>query len=71
MVIFDGVFLLRPELIDRWDLRIFVSIAVEKTVDRPWSRTDAEPRWRYFPTQQLYFAMVRPALVPCGCSCDQ
>ena len=25
VLLFDGVFLLRPELIDRWDLRIFVS----------------------------------------------
>jgi hypothetical protein len=29
--VFDGVFLMRPELIDRWDLRIFVSTALEKT----------------------------------------
>ena len=34
VLVFDGVFLLRPELIDRWDLRIFVSTAFEKTVDR-------------------------------------
>ncbi|GGM58683.1 hypothetical protein GCM10011608_49600 [Micromonospora sonchi] len=34
VLVFDGVFLMRPELIDRWDLRIFVSTALETTVDR-------------------------------------
>ncbi|MEU8050046.1 transposase family protein [Micromonospora haikouensis] len=34
VLIFDGVFLLRPELIDQWDLRISVSTALDKTVDR-------------------------------------
>ncbi|MFC4147922.1 cytidylate kinase family protein [Micromonospora mangrovi] len=69
VLLFDGVFLLRPELIDRWDLRIFVSTAFETTVDRAISRdgqvssrTDVERRWRerYLPAQQLYFATVRP-----------
>jgi uridine kinase len=69
VLVFDGVFLLRPELIDRWDLRIFVSTALEKTVDRAVirerrvsSRADVERRWRerYLPAQQFYFATVRP-----------
>ncbi len=30
VLLFDGVFLLRPELVDRWDLRIFVSAAFEE-----------------------------------------
>ncbi|BCL12501.1 cytidylate kinase family protein [Micromonospora sagamiensis] len=69
VLVFDGVFLMRPELIDRWDLRIFVSTALEKTVDRAVirerrasSRADVERRWRerYIPAQQLYFATVRP-----------
>jgi uridine kinase len=70
VLIFDGVFLMRPELIDRWDLRIFVSTALEKTVDRAVIRerhvvspADVERRWRerYIPSQQFYFATVRPA----------
>jgi uridine kinase len=70
VLVFDGVFLLRPELIDRWDLRVFVSTALEKTVDRAVirerpvsSRADIERRWRerYIPSQQLYFARARPA----------
>lgn len=46
MLLFDGVFLLRPELIGRWDLRVYVSTAFEATVDRA--------------PQQLYDATVRP-----------
>lgn len=70
VLVFDGVFLMRPELIDRWDLRILVSTALEKTVDRAVirerqasSRAEVERRWRerYIPAQQLYFATVRPA----------
>jgi uridine kinase len=70
VLVFDGVFLLRPELIDRWDLRIFVSAALEKTVERAVirerrvsTRADVERRWRerYLPAQQLYFATAGPA----------
>ncbi|GLY26100.1 uridylate kinase [Micromonospora sp. NBRC 101691] len=69
VLLFDGVFLMRPELIDRWDLRIFVSTALAETVDRAVirerrvsSRADVERRWRerYIPAQQFYFATVRP-----------
>ena len=69
VLIFDGVFLMRPDLIDRWDLRLFVSIPLDKTVDRAVtrerhvsSRAEVERRWRerYIPAQQLYFDTVRP-----------
>ena len=69
VLVFDGVFLLRPELADRWDLRIFVSTAFEETVDRArireegvMSAADVERRWRerYIPSQQLYLAAARP-----------
>ncbi|MDG4805592.1 uridylate kinase [Micromonospora sp. WMMD1120] len=69
VLVFDGVFLMRPELIDRWDLRVFVSTTLRKTVDRAVirerrvsTRADVERRWRerYIPSQQLYFAAVRP-----------
>ncbi len=72
-LLFDGVFLLRPELIDRWDLRIFVSVPFEQTIDRARNRGTAlagstadtaeiERSWRdrYIPSQQLYFANARP-----------
>ena len=73
VLLFDGVFLLRPELIHRWDLRIFVSVPFEQTVDRARDRgpalagstadtTEIERSWRnrYIPSQQLYFATARP-----------
>ncbi|MET7822568.1 cytidylate kinase family protein [Micromonospora zamorensis] len=69
VLLFDGVFLMRPELINRWDLRVFVSTALESTVERAVirerrvsSQVDVERRWRerYIPAQQLYFATVRP-----------
>lgn len=69
VLLFDGVFLMRPELIDRWDLRVFVSTAFERTLDRAvireqqvLSATQVERRWRerYIPAQQLYFATVGP-----------
>jgi uridine kinase len=69
VLIFDGVFLMRPELIARWDLRIFVSVAFETTVRRAVIRerrvssaAEVERRWRerYIPSQQLYSATVRP-----------
>lgn len=69
VLLFDGVFLMRPELIDRWDLRIFVSTGFAETVDRAMLReqevmsaAEVERRWRdrYIPSQQFYFATVRP-----------
>nr|BFE73953.1 hypothetical protein GCM10020092_072540 [Actinoplanes digitatis] len=69
VLVFDGVFLMRPELIDRWDLRVFVSTTLEKTVERAViresrmsSRADVERRWRerYLPSQRLYLATARP-----------
>lgn len=70
VLLLDGVFLLRPELIDRWDLRIIVSAAFERALDRGRIRDQArlgsiaevERRFRdrYIPAQQLYFATVRP-----------
>ena len=70
VLLFDGVFLLRPELIDRWDLRIFVSAAFEETLARARirdlaplgsaARVEQRFRNRYLPSQQHYFDTVRP-----------
>ena len=69
VLVFDGVFLMRPELFDRWDLRIFVSTSFEQTVHRALIReqgalsaTDIERRWRdrYIPSQEFYFATACP-----------
>jgi uridine kinase len=70
VLLFDGVFLLRPELIDRWELRMFVSAAFEETLARARTRdleslgsaARVEQRFhnRYLPSQQHYFDAVCP-----------
>jgi uridine kinase len=57
VLIFDGVFLLRPELISRWDLRVLVTATPETMVARAVvrdggvsSRAEVERRWRALPT---------------------
>jgi uridine kinase len=70
VLLFDGVFLLRPELVDRWELRIFVSATFDQTLDRArirdqdlyGSTAEVERRFRerYLPSQQFYLATVRP-----------
>ena len=71
VLVFEGVFLLRPELIDRWDLRILVTAPFEVTLARARTRdealygsaTEVERRFRnrYLPAQELYFATARPS----------
>jgi len=71
VLLFDGVFLLRKELFDRWDLRIFVSATFEKALDRSrirdqsplMSADEVEQRYRrrYVPSQQFYLETIRPA----------
>lgn len=70
VLLFDGVFLLRPELIDGWDLRVFVTAAFDTTLQRGrvrdeelyGSSAEVERRFRerYLPSQQSYAATVRP-----------
>jgi uridine kinase len=74
VLLFDGVFLLRQELTDRWDLSIFMSVTFDRTLERARTRgtalagltadpTEIERSWRnrYIPSQQLYFTQARPA----------
>lgn len=70
LLLFDGVFLLRPELIDWWELRIFVSASFGETLRRARTRdlallgcvAEVERRYRerYIPAQRLYLATARP-----------
>jgi uridine kinase len=72
ILLFDGVFLLRPELNPHWDFRIFVKICFETSVERGCRRDlpYAEPGamealrrryWqRYVAGQQIYLRSVRP-----------
>ena len=71
VVLVDGVFLLRPELRDLWDLAVYVAISPQETVRRAVVR-DAEimggpdavrERYaaRYLPAQDLYRIDAAPA----------
>lgn len=64
----DGIFLLRPEIADHWDLAIFLSVRPERGAgralrrDRDLTAEDAAAlfRTRYLPAQQHYLRSVRP-----------
>jgi len=67
VLVVDGVFLLRPELVDAWDLRVFVSAGFDEIVRRATARDAGSPdeverryRARYIPGQRLYFAEAHP-----------
>ena len=70
MLLFDGVFLLRPETINYWDYTVFVDAPFEVTLRRAMVRDlkafgSAEElnrryRSRYIPGQQLYLSECRP-----------
>ena len=66
----DGVFLLRPELDDCWDFRIFMQVDEATAVRRAGQRdrhlfggverTKARYWQRYIPAHRLYLAQVQP-----------
>jgi uridine kinase len=70
VLLFDGVFLFRPELDDCWDFRIFVQVSFEEALRRGAAR-DA-PRFgsveaardryerRYLPGERIYLESVKP-----------
>ena len=70
VLLFDGVFLLRPELADLWDYRIFVDVVFDVALRRAMTRdqplfgsaaaVEARYAQRYVPGQRLYLAAVRP-----------
>lgn len=70
ILLFDGVFLLRPEVAVSWDFTVFVDASFEVTLARAQerdavylgSREEVRRRYeqRYIPGQKLYFAECRP-----------
>jgi uridine kinase len=66
VLLFDGVFLLRPELVSLWDLRIFLDISFDEMMRRGLERSpgDAEAETlyaqRYIPGQKLYHLHAAP-----------
>jgi uridine kinase len=71
VLLLDGVFLLRPELNDLWDVRVYVEIEPEEALRRALVRDEdlfGSPdealrryRNRYAPAQRLYLDEVDPA----------
>ncbi len=69
ILIFDGIFLHRPELRPHWDFSVFLEVDFSVTVPRAIERdgaTAAEElrrlyRMRYVPAQRLYLATEQPA----------
>ncbi len=72
ILIFDGIFLSRPELADNWDYRVFVKTDFEKALERALKRDtqafgSAENirrlySLRYHPAQQSYLEKSQPDL---------
>jgi uridine kinase len=70
ILLFDGVFLLRPELMNYWDLSIFVDAAFDVTLARAMQRDVAlfgnsenvRTRYeqRYIPGQKIYLEHCKP-----------
>lgn len=73
ILLFDGVFLLRPELKDLWDLSIFVHItfstSLQRALDRDLplfgSKENIIHRYekRYIPGQRIYLSQAKPQRV--------
>jgi uridine kinase len=69
VLLFDGIFLMRPELDDGWDYRIFVDVSPETSLrrglsrDRSWMGPESSQRYRqrYLPAQAIYVREVNPA----------
>jgi uridine kinase len=67
-LVFDGVFLLRPELAGLWDLTLYLEVAEEEIVRRALIRDGAQMgggvrnryEHRYLPAQRRYRATVCP-----------
>jgi uridine kinase len=70
VLLFDGVFLFRPELAGCWDLRIYLDISFEESLRRALTRDlpvlgsreviEERYRRRYIPGQKLYLAACCP-----------
>jgi uridine kinase len=70
VLLLDGIFLLRPELNDLWDFRVFVEVKADEALRRAVIRDEdlfgsmdealRRYRNRYRPAQRLYFDEVDP-----------
>lgn len=72
ILIIEGIFLFRPELINYWDIKIFINInfkisierAVKRVTEKEYIGSEEEIikkyKTRYIPAQQLYFEQAQP-----------
>lgn len=72
ILLMEGIFLFRPELINYWDFKIFIDVNFEITKRRATKRSEDQVylgdyqnilrkyQQRYIPGQELYFAEVNP-----------
>ncbi len=70
ILLFDGIFLARPELAPYWDLFLFVHISFDTCLARAWERNKGSSeteetvrrryQTRYLPAQRAYLAAHRP-----------
>jgi uridine kinase len=70
ILVFDGVFLFRPQIDSYWDFRIYVDVSMEVAIERAIMRDarrmggEAETRrryeTRYYPGQQIYIRECNP-----------
>ncbi len=71
ILVFEGVFLFRPEIGDLWDLKIFLDTSFGESISRASQRDQylfgnaeaVRERYlrRYMPAQRLYFETCRPS----------
>ena len=70
IILFDGIFLMRPELVKYWDVSIFVDITLDTAMNRAYEREKlnglsyeeihALYEKRYFGGQKIYFDRSSP-----------
>jgi uridine kinase len=70
ILLFDGIFLHRPELLDAWDFTIFLQVSFDTVLSRAVERDRAilgsaeevttRYKVRYIPAQQTYLTACRP-----------
>lgn len=67
VLVFDGIFLHRPELVDYWDYSIFLKVSRAETLRRCFIRDKsgspsitAETNQRYVKGQSIYFQKIKP-----------
>ena len=70
IVLFDGVFLMRPELINFWDIKIFIDVnfdvAIDRVLDSDLNKFESSQQirklyeLRYFEGQRIYFERCHP-----------